>query len=81
MEINKDKVEIFKIVTDGLFRKLFALIIVIFGGSFLFDIAMQIKGEARMMIIGSVITIITSILSFYYGTSQSSQDKDKRLEK
>jgi len=75
----EENLAVFKAITDGLFRKLFALTIVLFGGNFLFDVAMKVKGETRMMIVGAVITLVTSIFTFYFGTSQSSQDKDKKI--
>jgi len=79
MEITKEKVELIKIVTDGLYRKILALIIIVFGGNFLFDVADVVKGEIRMMIVASLLTLVASIIGFYFGTSQSSQDKDKKL--
>jgi len=77
----KDWLPVFKIITDGLFRKLLAFVVIVFGSNFLFKIAIMVKGETRMMIVGSVITLITTVFVFYFGTSQSSQDKDKRIDK
>ena len=78
---SKNWLPVFKVVTDGLFRKLLALVVIIFGSNFLFKIATAVEGETRMMIVGSVITLITTVFVFYFGTSQSSQDKDKRVDK
>ena len=78
MEITKEKIDLIKIVTDGLYRKVLALIIIVFGGNFLFSVADAVEGEIRMMIVASLLTLVSSIIGFYFGTSQSSQDKEKK---
>jgi len=78
-ELKPDFIEVFKTITDGLFRKIFAIIIVIGAGRFLFEMAKADPGDAKL-IVGYVFGVITTVIAFYYGTSQSSQDKDKRLE-
>jgi len=73
-------VEIFKVITDGLFRKIMAILIVYGAGNFLFNVATQEGSTVQEMVIGYIFGVITTVLSYYYGTSQSSQDKEKRLE-
>ncbi len=72
--------EKYKAITDGIFRKILALIIVIGAGNFLFNMAKLDVGDAKL-IIGYVFGVITTVIAFYYGTSQSSQDKEKKSEK
>lgn len=67
----------YKAITDGLFRKIFAIIIVIGSGNFLFEMAEKDPGDAKL-IVGFVFGVITTIIAFYFGTSQSSQDKEKK---
>ena len=74
-----DKIKVFKAITDGLFRKVFAIIIVIGSGNFLFEMASADKGDAKL-IVGFIFGVVTTIIAFYFGTSQSSQDKEKKTE-
>lgn len=74
-----DKLKIFKIVTDGLFRKVFALIIIAGSGNFLFEMAKADPGDAKL-IVGFIFGVVTTIIAFYFGTSQSSQDKEKKIK-
>lgn len=75
--MEKDWITKYKAVTDGLFRKIFAILIVVGSGNFLFDMAKEDPNDAKL-IIGYIIGVISSIIVFYYGTSQSSQDKEKK---
>ena len=69
----------YKAVTDGIFRKILALLIVSGAGYFLIDIAKADTGtEIKMAVVGYAFGIITTVIAFYYGTSQSSQDKEKQ---
>ena len=72
-----DNLKIFKAVTDGLFRKIFAIIIVVGSGNFLFEMAKADTGDAKL-IVGFIFGVVTTVIAFYFGTSQSSQDKEKK---
>ena len=72
-----DKITIFKAVTDGLFRKVFAIIIILGSGNFLFEMANKDPGDAKL-IVGFIFGVITTIIAFYFGDSQASQDKEKK---
>jgi hypothetical protein len=67
----------FKAITDGLFRKVMAILIVYGAGDFLFTVATKEGSTVQEMVIGYVFGVITTIIVFYYGTSQSSQDKEQ----
>ena len=77
--MNNDKIIIFKTVTDGLFRKIFAIIIIIGAGNFLFEMAAKDSGDAKL-IVGFIFGVITTIIAYYFGDSQASQDKEKKLK-
>lgn len=70
-------------ITDGAFRKFFAVYLTTGAGIFIFKAAF-IKGkpsEILLLIVGFVTgTLFTTLVNFYYGTSQSSQDKSKFFE-
>ena len=73
------KLETFKVITDGLFKKLFAIYVFTGAGAFLWKASF---GDETIMnlVVGFVIgTLLSTILLYIYGSSQSSQDKDKRL--
>ena len=74
----KIDIELFKAITDGLFRKILSFIMIVFGGRFLFNVAANDSGELRTMIITAVLTTLSLIVGFYFGTSQSSQDKENK---
>ena len=83
IEKSKDNtwIDKYKAVTDGIFRKILALVIIIGAGSFLFDIAKaDTDTEIKMAIVGYAFGVITTVIAFYYGTSQSSQDKENKKE-
>ena len=75
--MEKNWIAKYKAVTDGLFRKIFAILIVVGSGNFLFGMAKENPSDAKL-IIGYVIGVVSSVIVFYYGTSQSSQDKEKK---
>lgn len=64
----------FKELTDGLFRKILALILVVGGGWYLWIAAP--KGEVKAY----VFSLISVAVGFYFGTSQGSSDKAKQLK-
>ena len=64
-----------KDLTDGIFRKFLALIIVIGGGWYLWEKAPE--GEVRVY----VVSLISVAVGFYFGTSQGSSDKGKQIER
>ena len=69
-----------KNLTDGLFRKILGLILVIGGGMFLWKVAFLEEGKFTGEIVGFVMgTAITLVLNFYFGTSQGSVDKSKQI--
>lgn len=68
-------IKTFKEITDGLFRKLLALIIIIGGGSYLWIKAPH--GEVKAYVFG----VISVAVGFYFNTSQGSSDKTKQIEK
>lgn len=75
-----DNIKTFKELTDGIFRKLLGLILIIGGGIFLWEAAFN-KGmykEVVGFIMGSVITIV---VNFYYSSSQGSSEKAKTLDR
>jgi hypothetical protein len=73
------KLETFKVVTDGLFKKLFAIYVFTGAGAFLWKASFDDK-TIMNLVVGFVIgTLLSTILLYIYGSSQSSQDKDKRL--
>jgi len=73
-------VETFKGLTDGLFRKLLGLILVVGGGAFLWKAAFFKDGSYIKEVMGFVMgTALTTVIAFYYHTSQSSADKTKQM--
>lgn len=79
MEWNSETI---KELTDGLFRKLLGLLLVIGGGIFLWKAAFLKDGKYTGEIVGFVMgTALTTVIGFYYHTSQGSTDKAKQLEK
>jgi len=69
-----------KELTDGLFRKLLGLILIIGGGVFLWEAAFSGEGKYTGEIVGFIMgTAITTVIGFYYHTSQSSSEKGKQL--
>jgi len=74
-----DKVKAIKELTDGLFRKLIALIMILFGGAFLWDMALKTP-EMANIIVGFVIgTVFSTVLGFYFYTTESSKEKSKQI--
>jgi len=75
----------FKQLTDGLFRKLLAIGLLYFIMSFLFKVGMksfdQGKWDILLMILTALLNIGGMLLAFYFASTQSSQDKDKRIDK
>ena len=80
-----DFLETFKGITDGLFRKVLAIVILYFVLQFLFSIGIKSfdgkKWDILLMILTALLNMSGILLGFYYATSQSSQDKDKRIDK
>ena len=79
MEWNEQLVKDF---TDGLFRKLLGLLLVVFGGRFLWKVAFLEEGKYTGEIVGFVMgTALTTVIGFYFHTSQGSVDKSKQLDR
>lgn len=71
-----------KELTDGIFRKLLGLILVVGGGIFLWKVAFLKEGKYTGEIVGFVMgTALTTVIGFYFHTSQGSVDKAKQLDK
>lgn len=69
-----------KSLTDGLFRKILGLILVVGGGWFLWKAAFLKDSKHLGEVVGFVMgTAITLVLNFYFGTSQGSVDKSKQI--
>lgn len=74
-------IEQIKELTDGLFRKLLGLVLVIGGGSFLWEAAFNSDGKYTGEVLGFVMgTALTTVIGFYYHTSQGSAEKSKQIE-
>ena len=74
------EMETFKQLTDGLYRKILGLVLVVGGGFFLWKVAFLEGNKWTGEVLGFVMgTAITLVLNFYYGTSQGSVDKSKQL--
>lgn len=68
--------------TDGMFRKILGLILVVGGGIFLWKVAFLKEGKYTGEIVGFVMgTALTTVIGFYFHTSQGSVDKAKQLDK
>jgi len=77
-------INLVKDFTDGLFRKLLGLILVIGGGVFLWEAAFPASGSGKFTgeVVGFIMgTALTTVIAFYYHTSQSSSEKSKQIEK
>lgn len=75
-------VQVVKELTDGIFRKLLGLILVVGGGIFLWKTAFLEEGKYTGEIVGFVMgTALTTVIGFYFHTSQGSVDKAKQLDK
>lgn len=73
-EIKTSRLDAIKALSDGLFRKLLALIIILGGGAFLWNKADPAQVKAY------VYGMISVAIGFYFNTSQSSQDKTKQIQ-
>lgn len=74
--------ELLKQFTDGLFRKFLGLILIFGGGAFLWEVAFLEGGQYTGEIMGFVMGVaLTTVISFYFGTSQGSVDKSKQIDK
>lgn len=85
VEVNSGgKISAIKELTEGLFRKLFAIYLTTGAGLFIYKAAFM-KGkpsEVMLIIVGFVTgTILTTLITFYFGTSESSDAKTKLLGK
>ena len=84
MEIRtKEKIALFKGITDGLFWKLFSLYLATGAGIFIYKAAFKTGKPSQVMLItvGFVTgTVLTTLVNFYFGTSDSSQEKTKLLK-
>jgi len=70
-----------KELTDGLFRKLLGIILVIGGSFFLWEAAFESDGKYTGEVLGFVMgTALTTVIGFYYHTSQGSAEKAKQIE-
>ena len=79
MEWNEQTI---KSVTDGLFRKILGLLLVVFGGWFLWKVAFLEGSKWTGEIVGFVMgTALTTVIGFYFHTSQGSVDKSKQIDK
>jgi len=75
-------VDTFKTLTDGLFRKLLGLLLILGGGAFLWKAAFLENSKHLGEVVGFVMgTAITLVLNFYFGTSQGSSDKSEQIAK
>jgi len=75
-------INLIKELTDGLFRKLLGLLLIVGGGMFLWKAAFLEDSKHLGEVVGFVMgTVITLVLTFYFGTSQGSSDKSKQIEK
>lgn len=88
VEAIKSKVTAFehvKQMTDGIFRKLLAIVVLYFVLDFLFETGTkafdQQKWDILLMILTAFLNLISALFGFYYASTQSSQDKDKRIDK
>lgn len=66
---------------DSVFRKIFALIVIFFSAFFIYKAAFTPVETLNKEIVNTVIgfilgTAVTTIIAFYFGSSQSSQNKD-----
>jgi hypothetical protein len=77
--------EQFKLLTDGAFRKILTMVILWYVLSFLFEIGTKAFDNGKMdillMILTALLNMSAILLGFYYASTQSSQDKDKKLDK
>lgn len=75
-------VKAFKELTDGLYRKILGMIVIIGGGFFLWQAAFGEGADQKKEVIGFIMGVgITTIFNFYFGTSQGSAEKAKQIEK
>ena len=77
-------VERWKVIFDGWFRKLFALIIFIGSGAYVYKVSFIPVENLNEKVVDTVIgfilgTAFATLIQFFFGSSQSSQDKDKKL--
>lgn len=73
-----ERYETIKALADGAFRKFFAVYIVTGAGIFLFRASFK-DDTVMKLVVGFVIgTLLTTLVGYYYGSSQSSQDKDRK---
>jgi len=80
---SRDRFDRFKQLTDGLFRKVLAIVVLWFIFDFMLDIGVKSfeaeNKEVLFIILTWIINTATGLLAFYYASTQSSQDKDKRI--
>lgn len=67
-----------KEIIDSIFKKLFAVYLTAGAGFFLYTAAAKSDDIANIVVGFATGTIITTIIAYFYGSSQSSQDKDAR---
>jgi len=71
-----------KELTDGFYRKILGLIVIIGGGAFLWKAAFSPGATEQKAVIGFIMGVgITTVFNFFFGTSQGSSDKTKQIEK
>ena len=71
-----------KDLTDGLFRKFLGLIMMGGGGSFLWKMAFMPNSKYTGEIMGFIMGVaLTTVINFYFGTSQGSVDKSRQIDK
>ena len=71
-----------KELTDGLYRKILGLIVIIGGGAFLWKAAFDAGATEQKAVIGFIMGVgITTVFNFFFGTSQGSADKTKQIAK
>lgn len=79
-----ERISAVKTLTDGIYRKLLGILLIVGGGAFLWKAAFSETGDSRFLgeIIGFIMgTAITTVISFWFHTSESSREKSKQIEK
>lgn len=77
-----DKIKAIKELTDGLYRKILGMVVIVGGGFFLWEAAFGAGADQKKEVIGFIMGVgITTVFNFFFGTSQGSADKAKQISK